>query len=249
MSDNRNTIDWSPEDFRRQSRELEKQVQELKDAAKWMFDAQNQSLTPALSLQEAVALLEQTSNKNKGRTTQLKKVTSVDDITNPYSKRILSNVIGKDPLKVLARTPKRLRKLVKGLKKKQLRYQAAAGKWSITQIVAHLADAEIVMSWRIRLTLAQSGMPIAAYDQDEWAKNLEYEKADADDCVDVFAVLRQVNHRLLSRLTDEEWERFGMHSERGKETVERMAAMLAGHDINHLNQIEAIRNSFKKKKK
>lgn len=177
------------------------------------------------------------------------KIESVDDITNPYSKRILSNVIGKDPVKVLSQTPKRLRKLVKRLKKKQLRYQPAVGKWSIAQIVAHLADAEIAMSWRIRLALAQSGLPIAAYDQDEWAKNLHYEKADADDCVDLFTALRRANSALLSRLTQEEWERFGMHAERGKETVERMAQMLAGHDINHLNQIEGIRKLFKGKPK
>jgi hypothetical protein len=179
----------------------------------------------------------------------MRKVESVDDITNPYSKRILSNVLGKDSLKVVSRTPKRLRKLTKGLKKKQLRYQPAAQKWSITQIIAHLADAEIAMSWRIRFALAQSGLPIMAYDQDAWAKNLQYEKADLDECMEVFAALRRTNTILFKRLTDEEWERFGMHSERGKETVERMTMMLAGHDINHLKQIEAIRKSFKKKTK
>jgi hypothetical protein len=179
----------------------------------------------------------------------MKRLHSVDDVTNPYSKRILSNVIDKDPLKVLSRTSKRLRKLTKGLKKKQLWFKPAEGKWSITQIIAHLADAEIAMSWRFRFALAQSGLPIMAYDQDEWANNLQYQNADVDSRIELFTVLRRANVEIFKRLTDEEWQRFGMHSERGKETVERMAQMLAGHDINHLNQIEGIQNSFKRKRK
>jgi hypothetical protein len=179
----------------------------------------------------------------------MNRVQSVDDSTNPYIKRILTNVIGKDPMKVLNQTPKRLRKLIKGLKKKQLRHQPAPDKWAIVQIVAHLADAEIALSWRMRLALAQSGASIAAYDQDEWAKNLHHEQADIDERVEAFTVLRRMNTAMLSRLSEEEWGRFGLHSERGKETVEQMATHLAGHDLNHLNQIKAIRASFKMKKK
>ncbi|MBI5474249.1 MAG: DinB family protein [Ignavibacteriae bacterium] len=169
-------------------------------------------------------------------------VTSVDGIENPYVKRLLTNVIDLDPMKVLRRTPKRLRKLIKGLKKKQRRYEPAPGKWSITQIVAHLADAEVALSWRFRSVLANSGAPVAAYDQDAWANNMKYETIDADDSLELFTTLRRANISVLSRLSDDEWDRFGMHAERGKETVERMATMLAGHDINHLKQIRAIRD-------
>jgi uncharacterized damage-inducible protein DinB len=176
-------------------------------------------------------------------------VTTVEDITNPYVKRILANVIGKDPMKVLERTPRRLRKLVKGLKKKQVRYQPAASKWSIVQIINHIADTELVLAFRLRMALAQSGAPLQATDQDKWATVLNYEKADVDEQTDLFTTVRRRNLAIWKSLSDEEWQRFGMHEERGKETVERIAQLYAGHDINHLNQIEAIRKSIKKKKK
>jgi hypothetical protein len=179
----------------------------------------------------------------------MKRVQSVDDITDPYTKRILSNVIGKDPMKVLARTPKRLRKLVKGLKKKQLRYQPAAGKWSITQIIAHLADAELTGAFRLRVMVSQSGSAILAYDQDAWQNAMKYERADVEEKIELFSTVRKSQLAIWNSLRDDEWEKFGMHAERGKETVERLAQLHAGHDINHLNQIEAIRKSFKKKRK
>lgn len=179
----------------------------------------------------------------------MKKVTSVDDITNPYVKRILSNVVSKDPMKVLSRTSKRLRKLVKGLKKKQLRYQPAPDKWSITQIIAHLADAELTGAFRIRMMVSQSGSPIQAYDQDMWANAMKYDQADVEEKIALFSTVRNSQIAIWESLRDDEWEKFGMHAERGKETVERFAQLHAGHDINHLNQIEGIRKSFKKKKK
>lgn len=176
-------------------------------------------------------------------------VTSVDDINDAYVKRIVSNVIGKDPLKVLARTPKRLRKLVKGLKKKQLRHAPAPGKWSITQIVAHLADTEVVLAWRLRMVLAQSGSPLQAMDQDAWARELHYDDADVEEQLALFTALRRHHLAIWNSLRDDDWQKFGMHEERGKETVERIVQHYAGHDINHLNQMEAIRQSLGKKKK
>ena len=179
----------------------------------------------------------------------MRKIESVDDITNPYVKRIISNVIGKDPMKVLERTPRRLRKLVKGLKKKQLRYQPAPGKWAITQIITHMADTELVLAFRLRMSLAQSGSPLLAMDQDKWATGLNYEKADVDEQIDLFSAVRRQHLAIWNSLKEEDWLKYGMHEERGKETVERITQHYAGHDINHLNQIEAIRKSFKKKKK
>jgi hypothetical protein len=176
-------------------------------------------------------------------------VRSVDDIPDAYMKRILSNVIGKDPLKVLARTPKRLRKLVRGLKKKHARFQQAPGKWSIVQIVSHLADSEMVLAWRLRMVLAQSGSPLGAMDQNKWAENMAYETNDLDDQLRLFTVVRESHLALWNAMRDEEWEKFGIHEERGKETVARIVQHYAGHDVNHLNQIEAITASFRKNKK
>ena len=95
-----------------------------------------------------------------------------------YTQRILDNAAGKDALRVQRGTAAQLKKLTKGLDKKQLRWRPAAGKWSIAEILAHLADTEIVAGWRLRLILGSNGTPIVAFDQDSWASVLQYGKSD-----------------------------------------------------------------------
>jgi uncharacterized damage-inducible protein DinB len=86
-----------------------------------------------------------------------------------YTKRIRGYVNGKDPLKIQKNTAKKLQKLIKPLSKKQMKRRPGPGQWSIAEILAHLADAEVVGSWRMRLILGNSGQPIQAYDQEVWA--------------------------------------------------------------------------------
>ena len=171
----------------------------------------------------------------------MKPLKSVGKIRNPYSKRILKNVIDKDPMKVLAATPNRLLRLVRGLTEKQLRKPPSPGKWSISQLVCHLSDAEVVFAFRLRMAVAQSGCPLQAMDEQKWAAGLGYQRADVRRKIQLFAAMRRDHLTLLRSLRRGDWERYGMHQERGKETIERMAQMYAGHDINHVRQIEQIR--------
>ena len=105
-------------------------------------------------------------------------------------------------------------------------------------------NGEVVMSFRLRMAVAQSGSPLQAYDQDTWAGALYYDKADCRDKLKSFSTLRGANVTLLKCLSPKEWQRYGMHEERGKETIERMVQMLAGHDVNHLRQIAEIRQNL-----
>lgn len=166
-----------------------------------------------------------------------------------YTQRILGNLDGKDPLKIQKNTPKKLRKLVKSLSKKELRRRPAPGKWSIAEILAHLADAELVCAWRMRLILSSDGTPIQAFDQDAWASTFSYEKKNAHESLRVFNVLRENNLALLKSVSPKLWENHGMHAERGKETVSHMVRLYAGHDLNHLKQVEQILSEKGKKKK
>jgi hypothetical protein len=157
-----------------------------------------------------------------------------------YIKRMLGHVEGQDPLKLQAAAPKKLEKLTKGQPASKLRKRPAPDKWSVQEIVAHLADTEIVGGWRIRLILGSPGTPILAFDQDTWATCGHYHKRDPRKCVEQFRVLREANLALLKSLTPEQWKHHGMHSERGPETVEHIVRMFAGHDLNHIAQIERI---------
>lgn len=166
-----------------------------------------------------------------------------------YVHRILGNVDGKDPLKVQKTTAKKLQKLLKPLSKKKLRRRPAEDKWSIAEILAHLADAELVAGWRLRSILTQDGVPIQAFDQDAWANTFRYERRDARESLRVFKTLRENNLTLLRSVPEKLWENHGMHAERGKETVAHMVRLFAGHDVNHVKQIEQIAKAKGKKKK
>jgi DinB family protein len=157
-----------------------------------------------------------------------------------YSQRILANMDGRDPLKTQAATAKRLEKLVKHATAARLRKRPAPGKWSIAEILAHLADTEIVVGWRIRSILAAPGTPIQPFDQDAWAAAGNYAKRDPRKSIDQFRAVRDANLALYKSLSPEQWKHYGMHAERGEESLERILRMMAGHDLNHLSQIERI---------
>lgn len=95
-----------------------------------------------------------------------------------YTQRILENVNGLDALKVGAGTAKKLERLIKGVPSSKLRKRPAPDKWSVGEILAHLADSEIVRGWRMRQILGSPGTPIQAFDQDSWAAAAHYEKRD-----------------------------------------------------------------------
>jgi hypothetical protein len=157
-----------------------------------------------------------------------------------YTKRMTGNVEGQDPLKVQAATAKKLERLIKGVPAGKLRKRPAPEKWSVAEILAHLGDTEIVVGWRMRLILGSPGTQITAFDQDSWVTAGHYEKRDPRKSVEQFRVLREGNLALLKSLAPEQWKHFGMHSERGEESIEHIVKMMAGHDVNHIQQIERI---------
>lgn len=157
-----------------------------------------------------------------------------------YSERILRYSEGQDPLKVQAATAKKLSKLVKGISRAKLRRRPAPEKWSIAEILAHLADVEIVLGWRMRSILGTPGVAIQAFDQNAWVVALHYEKRDPRESIALLQTLRDANLKMLKRLKPEQWKQFGIHSERGRERIEHLVSLMAGHDLNHIEQIEKI---------
>jgi hypothetical protein len=157
-----------------------------------------------------------------------------------YTQRIVGYMEGKQPLATQAATAKRLERLIKGIPTAKLRRRPAADKWSVGEILAHLAEAEIVGGFRMRLILGSPGTPIVAFDQDAWVAAGHYAKRDPRKSLETFRAVRDANLSLLKSLTPEQWKHYGMHSERGQESIEHIVLMFAGHDLNHLKQIEAI---------
>ncbi|MBK9963489.1 MAG: DinB family protein [Holophagales bacterium] len=155
-----------------------------------------------------------------------------------------------DPFLAMFDAPQKLRKLLKGLTEKQLSRRPAPGKWSIKEIIAHLADGEVVLGSRYRLIAAHDRPAIQGYDQDLFVERLGLENATTDELLYDFEMARAVNIGLLARLPDEAFARVGVHSERGEESIETIVTLYAGHDLVHLAQIETIRTGlFPPKKK
>jgi len=157
-----------------------------------------------------------------------------------YVQRVRGYVEGKQPLVVQAATAKKLGQLIKGVPSSKLRKRPAPDKWSVSEILAHLADAEIVGGFRMRLILGAPGTPVVGFDQDAWVTSGHYDKRDPRKSIEQFRTVREANLALLKSLTPEQWRHHGVHSERGIETIERVTEMFAGHDLNHLQQIERI---------
>ena len=157
-----------------------------------------------------------------------------------YTQRMLANVQAQDPIKLQTASLKKLDRLIKGVSTAKLRKRPARDKWSIAEILAHLADAEIVVGWRMRSILGAPGIAIQAFDQDSWVAAGHYEKRDARKALAQHRAVREANLDLLKSLTPDQWKHFGMHSERGQESIEHIARMMAGHDLNHIRQIEQI---------
>ncbi len=164
----------------------------------------------------------------------------MNETPQQYVARILGLIAGHEPMKVQRSTADKLQKLTRGVPRKKLDRRPAPGKWSATEILAHLAETEWVIGWRLRSIINSNGIAIQAFDQDAWAQTSNYAKQDPKKSIGLFRTLRAENLALLNSIPNEKWENYGMHSERGKETVAHIFRLIAGHDLNHLGQIAAL---------
>jgi tRNA-binding protein len=164
----------------------------------------------------------------------------VSETTQQYVERITGLVGGRDPLTVLRETAPRIAGLIAARPDADLRWTTAPGRWCAAAILAHLADAEVVASYRVRMILAAPGTPIQAFDQDRWASVFQYAEQDPFTSLGLFRSLRIAWLRLLD-VGDASWlDRYGVHEERGHESIRHLLRLYAGHDLNHVQQIEKL---------
>jgi uncharacterized damage-inducible protein DinB len=171
--------------------------------------------------------------------------TSGPSAIEQYKARIAAFVKGKDPIAVQRESPEILARLIEAVPTEKLKQPPAAGRWSIAGILGHLAEAEIATSWRYRQMIENSGATLSSFDQNEWARLGDYDSWESRKALDMFRLLREANLRLFDRLTPDEWQRFGIHAERGRMTVRDLAAQVAGHDLNHIEQVRNIAAGLK----
>jgi hypothetical protein len=157
-----------------------------------------------------------------------------------YKARFETYIAGKDPLAMQREAPTTLARLIERAGESKLTQRPSPEKWSVTEILAHLAEDELASSWRYRQMLEHDGVELLGFDQSLWATVGGYAKWTAADGLGMFRLLREANLRMFARLTSEQWERHGIHSERGKLTVRELCRHMAAHDINHIEQVRRI---------
>jgi uncharacterized damage-inducible protein DinB len=153
---------------------------------------------------------------------------------NPYA----GHLGERSPLDVISETPHRLAELVETIGAARLEASPAPGKWSARDILCHLADAEVVFAFRFRQTLAEDHHVIQPFDQDVWAKT--YSVCDAKVALAVLSAVRAWNLALIRGVQSPDLTKPVTHPERGTMTFQTLVETMAGHDRNHIKQLEAI---------
>jgi hypothetical protein len=163
--------------------------------------------------------------------------------TPQYLERIRTLSQNSDFLVAQRETLAVLADLIRGASESQLSRRPAPGKWSVGEILAHLAEDEVTSYWRYRQMIENNGVALNSFDQDLWSRLGDYQLRKPAESLQLFRLLREANLGMLALLSSEEWQRFGVHAERGKITVEDLARHMAGHDVNHIEQIRKILGS------
>jgi DinB superfamily len=143
------------------------------------------------------------------------------------------------------RGPEVLAMVLTGVSGVEEDFVTAPGKWSIRQIVAHLADAELVGAHRLRQVMAEENPTLIAFDQDAWTKNLDYARRKPKQSLETFRRIRGENYELLREVPAAAWDRTGNHSENGPMTLRRLLEGYTGHAESHGQQLQEIREAFK----
>jgi hypothetical protein len=155
-------------------------------------------------------------------------------VLNPYAK-LLGDA---RPHEVLDMTPVTISRLIRHSDTAKLTHSPAPGKWSIRDILCHLADCEIAFAFRLRQTVAEKHHRIQPFDQEAWTS--AFAKLDARDALDSFSSLRRWNMLFIRAVSPAAESKTVLHPERGEITFRTIVETMAGHDINHVRQIEHL---------
>lgn len=155
-------------------------------------------------------------------------------VLNPYDKFL----DGRPLETILTSTPPEIERLLATIAPDKVTASPAPGKWSPAEIVAHLADCELVFGFRLRQTLAEDAPVIQPFDQDKWAAT--YSGVSVRQALDVFSAMRGWNLRLIAGASPEAAARPMTHPERGTMTFQNVVETMAGHDLNHLAQLQKL---------
>jgi len=154
-----------------------------------------------------------------------------------YRQKMFALLGDGDPLTVLSETASKLADIAARYSPAVLRSRPFEGKWTPNEIIGHLSDSEWVYGYRLRLIFSEENPTILGTQQDSWVARQRHNEREPTELVDLFRSLRKYNLTAWKRTSPSDLERAGQHNERGPETLGVMLRLLAGHDLNHVDQI------------
>ena len=157
-----------------------------------------------------------------------------------YTRALLELLGARDPIEVLGELDPWLARRTSAIDEDTLRRPESPGKWSVMEVIQHLADSELVFGFRLRMILTEDRPQLQSYDQDAWARTLRYRDAQLQAALGQLRSLRAANLLVLGRLSPVELQRVGLHSERGPESADFLLRLMGGHDLVHRRQIDRI---------
>ncbi|HEX2250810.1 MAG TPA: DinB family protein [Gemmatimonadales bacterium] len=169
--------------------------------------------------------------------------TSAVGSATTYVRALLDLLGDRDPFTIMGELLPWLDARLRGITDQELRRPEAPGKWSVIQVVQHLADSDLVAGYRIRMMLTEDQPTVQAYDQDQWAREFHYATVPLELALDQLRALRAANLHLWNQLTPADLERIGRHTERGPESVAHLLRLMGAHDLVHRAQIHRILSS------
>jgi hypothetical protein len=146
------------------------------------------------------------------------------------------------------RGPELLAVVLTGVFGEEEDFAPAPGKWNIREMMGHVADAELVYAQRFRQVIAEDNPTLVAFDQDAWARKLDYNRRKPKASLETFRRIRAENYELLKDLPETAFERTGNHTENGTMTLRRLLELMAGHAESHARQAQSIRDAYKEAK-
>ena|SRR5579863_2502275 len=153
-----------------------------------------------------------------------------------------------ETLERFRRGPELLAVVLTGVYGEEVDYTSTPEKWSIRQIAAHVADSEIVAAQWFRQVIAEDNPRLSDFDQDAWAKNLDYARRQPKQSLEGFRRVRGENYELLKGTPEPAFERLGVHPERGPISLRELVDSRASHVERHAQQMQSIRDEYKKVK-
>ena len=153
---------------------------------------------------------------------------------NPYAKFIDGRPISE----ILASTPAALESLTLAIGHDRVSVPPAPGKWTPAEILCHMADCEVAFGFRLRQTLAEDHHVLQPFDQEKWAAT--YPRVTAQQALAAFNAMREWNLILIRNAPQGAANKTVTHPERGTMTFATITETMAGHDLNHIAQLQKL---------